>query len=150
MCCLRQVTVPNVAVTCTTAPGTGRGHAWQLSIAGQWSNVYLHDFGNGELGTSYTPPTVSYFEYNHAPERGVKDLATVGAESIVIYGKNFGPSIDALSSVWYQNSKLSNSTVFTVDPASCVMLVQHEALACDTVVGAGRCASATMQHTNGE
>ena len=77
-----SVTVPHVAVTCLTAPGTGTSHGWQLSIASQWSNVHFEGFGVGAHGTSYAPPTISYFEYQAAPYRGVKDFLTQGAEQV--------------------------------------------------------------------
>ena len=54
----------------------------QLSVTGQWSNVFLEDFGKGGLGTSYAPPTISYFEYFSAPVKGVKDFATIGSELV--------------------------------------------------------------------
>ena len=67
-----QVSVAHVSVTCLTAPGVGTGHAWQLQIAGQWSNVYLHDFGGGVMGTGYAAPTIAYFEYSADTNKGVK------------------------------------------------------------------------------
>ncbi len=67
-----QVTVAHVSVTCLTAPGVGTGHSWQLQVAGQWSNVYLHDFGNGVLGTGYAAPTIAFFEYATDTNKGVR------------------------------------------------------------------------------
>ncbi len=72
------------------------------------------------------------------PARGVRDLSTQGGEAVTVYGKNLGPSIGALDSVSYRNSRLANSTTFTVDVRGCVMLEPHESVSCHTVVGAGQ------------
>jgi hypothetical protein len=130
------VTVPHLAITCTTAPGTGRGHGWRVVVAYQSSPEYFHDFGNGEAGTRYAPPTVASFRLVAAPLAPVTALATEGGEGIAIVGRNFGPSIATLSSVAY-TSAAEGGVTFAVDVGACAMSVPHEEITCATVPGAG-------------
>ncbi len=56
---------------------------------------------------------------------------------VAIFGKNFGPTISTLSSVWYLNTHSANATRFVVDVSRCSMLTAHETISCFTIPGAG-------------
>jgi hypothetical protein len=78
-----QVTVPHVTIVCATSAGAGKGHSWQVSVGGQWSNVLLQDFFRGVLGTAYAAPSVSYFEVaNTSSGRDVQAFQTPGYEGV--------------------------------------------------------------------
>ena len=62
---------------------------------------------------------------------------TQGNEWVQILGKNFGPSVDTLTSVSYVDTVQVGSPWYFVDVRTCNMTVPHEVLQCVTVPGAG-------------
>jgi hypothetical protein len=131
-----SVSVPHSVITCVTAPGVGRDHAWQVSVAGVWSNVHLQDFGKGVYGTRYAAPMVSFFEFSTDPGRGVRDFVTQGHERVAVHGRNFGPVMmgasGGITSLSYRN-RADGSPVFAVKVSECVMTMPHEVIVCETV-----------------
>lgn len=65
-------------VACVTVQGTGKGHSWKVSVAGQVSEVFAAD-------TSYGPPLVATFS---GP--GSADAMTPGGQIVYVHGSNFG------------------------------------------------------------
>jgi hypothetical protein len=126
-------------LTCLTAPGVGRNHSLYVSIGGQVSPVFA-------AGVSYAPPQIASFSGS-----GAVDGKTVGGDSVVVTGFNFGPA-DAytagLLSVAY-GVKLEVPVV-AADPATtiisnvsytaspCTITQAHTQLTCTTAEGAGR------------
>ena len=112
------VSVKNTQITCVTAPGTGAGLAWSVSVGGQSSAVF-----NGTL-TSYAPPTVAGYS-------GATLANTAGGEQVTISGYNFGASSSTLSRVTY--GRAGGEFV----ASGCSVTVPHTQLVCNTSVGAG-------------
>ncbi len=133
------VSNPHVAIVCVTGPGTGRGHAWQVRVAGQWSPPHTQDFGRGLAGTAYSPPLISSFDVGADLGGGldVQSFATRGHQAVVIRGKNFGPDLASLASVSYVDVRQPGSPVYAVNVSACDMQVPHEVLLCRTLPGAG-------------
>jgi hypothetical protein len=134
-----EVSVEHVAITCVTAPGTGKGHAWAVRVGYQTSTPFLPSFSGGVTGTQYAPPVVTGFAVVDDPGASVTALATEGGQWVAITGRNFGPSVRTLTSVTYHTSldSASPSTVFAVDVQGCYMAVPHEEVVCRTAPGAG-------------
>ena len=73
------VRVADTQIDCLTAPGTGTGHLWTLSVGGQASPVMA------SRPTSYHPPIVSIED---GP--GAANAQTYGGEAVVIEGREWG------------------------------------------------------------
>lgn len=73
------VRVADTQIDCLTAPGTGTGHLWTVSVGGQASPVMA------SRPTSYHPPIVSIED---GP--GAVNAQTYGGEAVVIEGREWG------------------------------------------------------------
>ena len=114
-----SVSVKNTQITCSSAPGTGAGHAWSVNVGGQTSAAF-----NGSV-TSYSPPVVASYA-------GAGVLAdTTGGEIVNVTGMNFGPTAASITSVTYGRT----GTEFTAQ--GCSMPTPHTQISCRTAVGAG-------------
>jgi hypothetical protein len=116
-----RVVVPDVTIICNTVPGVGFDLKWQVQVGEQLSQVLEDDVSD------YHPPVVASYS---GP--GAVDAQTWGDESVVIYGTNFGPNGNALTSVTYRSG---NDTAFIAQ--NCSLTVPHTTIVCFTVVGAG-------------
>jgi hypothetical protein len=127
-----RVTTAHTVITCSTAEGTGKDHAWVLNVGNQ-------DSPRVEANTSYAPPMV--IKYTGPGS----DLAnTIGNEVVTIEGRNFGPIINQANGnqpelVSYTNNLLQQANVnyeyFTA--SNCQVLVKHTFIQCTTSAGAG-------------
>ena len=88
----------HVRLTCTTIPGIGKNHEWQVFLATQSSNV-LSNVSN------YHPPVVETFYRNTTHrkqvEEYIRDFETSGGEAVFIRGRYFGPPATVPSRVYY-------------------------------------------------
>ena len=135
-------------LTCLTAPGTGKGHIWKLTVGGQAAPVYL---GN----TSYAPPVITAFTRTEIDSATGLPLPTNtyktnGLEAVIIDGKNFGPTLVANKfGAVYTLSLRENKTEYntfvggndnaqiTFPATQCIMSTPHFQLICKTTPGAG-------------
>ena len=88
-------------IVCETAPGTGRGHALAVEVAGQQSEVpYLRPAD----GLTYGPPVLASFSLpagNPAGSDVVGAADTTGSEEILINGRNFGRWTERLAVAYF-------------------------------------------------
>jgi hypothetical protein len=135
-------------VSCLTAPGTGKGHVWNINVGGQASPLL-------RANTSYAPPVITAFERTDIdPATGLPftetSFLTQGSELVLISGKNFGPSIvngkfDAVYTLSLRDNKTAYDTFvggdskaqITFSAAACSMPTPHFQLLCRTTPGAG-------------
>ena len=121
-------------IQCLTAPGTGAGHSWKVSIAGQMSPILNAD-------TNYRPPSISRFTNN-----GAEDANTEGGQLVTIHGTNFGPigGIDQVSVEAFYGLQINNvEETFTA--SNCFVSVSHTEVQCITAEGAGSGLTWTLQ-----
>ena len=142
------VSVHHTGVTCLTAPGTGRGHSWRITVGGQVSELLFAD-------TGYGSPIVSHFSGT-----GAGDGDTRGGEEVVLHGFNFGADIGVITGVEYTlpavessgsgdgdggsgsgdgggDSNASDEDVLVFTASGCALTVPHETLTCTSAPGAG-------------
>lgn len=138
-----RVTVANVEIMCFTVEGTGKGHAWTVTVGGQTSDVVLPRIGN-ELGTSYNAPSIASFE---GP--GAAGAETGGGQLVRIRGNDFGRWDDRIQLVVYDMppslpTLTSDSTSEEIVPGAtflataCTIVDDHVTLECETVPGVGK------------
>ena len=130
-----RVTTDQTVITCTTAEGTGKDHAWVLNVGDQ-------DSPRLEANTSYAPPMVITYT---GP--GSHLAQTSGDEIVIIEGRNFGPKEKYLQAngqqpelVSYTNNLLQEAADIDFDyftAENCQVLVSHKFLQCNTSAGAG-------------
>ena len=114
------VSVDDVQIICTTAPGVGAGLVWAVTIGAQSSAA-------SNATSSYAPPSVSDYA---GP--GAVGADTVGSQAVVIGGQNFGPLGTIPDSATYGGP---NSTEFTA--TGCSVTTAHLTITCLTAPGAG-------------
>ena len=86
----------DTAITCTTAPGSGAGHTWAVSINGVAAAC------GGQCTTSYPNPVVGVVSLRAG---GGTQMDTNGGQLVSITGSNFGPaSVPVLVTAAYTNS----------------------------------------------
>ena len=130
-------------IQCKAAPGSGRGHFWQVTVGGQTST----DFA---ASTAYANPVVLTLSGT-----GVDDGSTAGDEKVTITGENFGPSKDAPGGTdfstgnleaYYGPTQLCNEQVpgcgdtqkpYEYQALECSVSKDHIEIVCKTAVGAG-------------
>jgi hypothetical protein len=122
-------------ITCSTDQGVGAGFSFLVSIGGQTSVVYASNAG-------YAPPQIFTFS---GP--GASQADTNGAQSVVIYGRNFGPNnayTNALLSATYGVALKEGGAAFlartpsvSYTAAGCAVTVPHTQVTCQTAPGAG-------------
>ena len=124
-------------ITCTSAPGTGLGHAVQISVGAQLSNIY-------DAEVDYKPPSVHYFAPEWEGLTPPRDGGmTQGMEKVIIHGDNFGPaSANKLDSVSYgvkgsEYKPCARGTAGT-GGCACVIIADHTAIECFTTEGTGK------------
>lgn len=131
-----RVTTDNNRISCSTAPGTGTGHAWKVWVEGQESDV-------ANVATNYAPPIVSHFV-----GVGSSDALTQGGQAVDVHGHNFGFDGDKIDWVMYSSDLLAvrgaeqgeegvlglDSTFMAVN---CSIQVPHTVVRCWTAPGAG-------------
>ena len=115
-----RVSVANSQILCLTAPGTGLGLVWMVTVGGQSSSIFTNQT------TSYAAPTVAMYS-----GAGSADALTSGGQTVVITGYNFGPQGTLLQNVTY--GKTGNEFV----ASGCTLTQPHVQITCLTVVGAG-------------
>ncbi len=121
-------------IQCVTAPGTGAGLSWIVTVAGQASDPWGF--------TDYAPPSIAAFDGS-----GARGADTVGAQLVQLSGVNFGPALGPRDVVSYQvaiasyeNSTLPVASVGGVNgtlvfyPINCTVATPH------TMIGACTCA----------
>ena len=114
------VSVDDVQIICTTAPGVGAGLVWAVTIGSQTS-------APSNATSSYAPPSVSDYV---GP--GAADADTVGSQAVIIDGHNFGPLGTVPDSATYGGP---NATQFAA--TGCVVTTAHLVITCSTAPGAG-------------
>ncbi|RYY34490.1 hypothetical protein EON62_03260, partial [archaeon] len=124
-------------MSCLSAPGTGFGHWWQVSVGGQASNVLPKN-------TSYAAPTVTYFD---GP--GYVDADTrAGVEyNVTLNGLNFGADVSVIDISYSNVMKTPRmmdgvvpgdaAGVVLYQPTSCMIKTPHRAITCTMPPGAG-------------
>ena len=105
------VRVADTEITCLTAPGTGLGHLWSVSVGGQASPVMT------TRPTSYHPPIISLED---GP--GSASAETFGKQAVIIEGRNFGPNGTLVEQALYSAGG-NGSVVFTA--ANCTLTQPH-------------------------
>ena len=114
-------------LSCVTAPGTGAGHKWQVTIASQASPVHLPTMLDGTTGTRYAPPIISFFSGEGASS------GTEGGEVVTVHGHNFGTDSSLITDVRYSQTDKPDVVFAT----TCTIVEDHVTLSCATVPGAG-------------
>lgn len=135
-------------VECKTGEGTGVDHSWQLTVAGQTSDVFT-DTDAQATGHRYGEPVI----YGLADTNGnaisgaVNGAPSAGGKTVVISGRNFGSTerfAQIATSVTYGKCK----TFSAVETTKCIMReytatncrvvnTQHREIRCSTVPGTG-------------
>jgi hypothetical protein len=122
--------VQNNLIKCLTAPGTGKGHYWKVSLGSQESNAYFGD-------TSYAAPIV--IELKTQVKELVSSIQTKGNDKITITGDNFGPKTGPGSvSTGAGTLKAFYGPTATEYNANCFVSTAHIELECTTEAGAGK------------
>jgi hypothetical protein len=138
-----SVTTDSTAITCVTAPGTGKNHVWKVWVAGIATPTL-------NANTSYAPPSIIKFTrpgYPEADPAGVRQYVTFGNEPVVITGKNFGPALVTYTAQYRVQLRQTmtdygialgdaDGNIFYT-PSSCVLSVPHTEITCYTNKGAG-------------
>lgn len=117
------VSVASVQIQCTTAPGTGAGYAWVVTIGGQSS-----------FAAAYNGTRMSYHAPIIALVSGVGAIwaDTAGSQPVSIEGRYFGATTDnSLGPVTYGK----NGTEFTA--SACSLVTPHILISCLSAPGAG-------------
>lgn len=113
-------------MSCITAPGTGANLVWALTIVNQLSSLWN--------GTSYAPPSISYFT---GP--GAVNADTAGGQLVNITGNNFGAGLTPADNVSYtlvvNNPVNATLPIVPISPATngsvvyypqnCAVLIPH-------------------------
>jgi len=116
--------VSQTQIVCATAPGTGAGHTWSLTVGGQAATV-----SPTAATTSYAAPVVATYD-----GVGATNARTNGGQLINIQGSNFGP-VGGASVVGLYGNKDINPREFT--STSCTVTVAHTTISCILAPGAG-------------
>lgn len=114
------VSVQDVQIVCTTAPGVGASLVWAVTIGSQTS-------APSNATSSYSPPSIADYM---GP--GASGADTVGSQAVIIDGHNFGPVGTVPDSATYGGP---NATQFVA--SGCVVTTDHVAITCATAPGAG-------------
>lgn len=79
-----NITIPNLQLGCTTAPGVGEDLTWVVTVNGQ---------DNINPKTAYTTPKITGYEVRNATTLQIKSrgASTNGGDILFIYGSGFGP-----------------------------------------------------------
>jgi hypothetical protein len=122
---------------CLTAPGTGAGLQWVVTIAGQSSDPWGF--------TSYAPPSVLSFD-----GEGARNADTQGAQRVRVWGTNFGAALGPNDTISYRVVVANASDnrlpvvdvagpggVLTFVPLNCTIVVPHTGIDCYTAPGGG-------------
>ena len=130
-----KVSTDHTIIRCLSSEGTGKGHAWILTVGGQDSPLL-------DAKTSYGPPMVITYS---GP--GSNFANTHGNEYVLVEGRNFGPIlVDPLPGypkqpelVQYTNNLVidANLGFDAFNATECEVIVPHEFLRCNTSEGAG-------------
>ena len=124
------VRVPNSVIDCRTAPGSGYGHQFTVSIGNQQSRLHIP-----AVNTSYSTPFITETLGNAST-----GAQTAGGETLILRGSNLGPFNETIQLVLLQGFDLGDRTRaprqydFT---GSCFLKTPHTELQCTTPVGAG-------------
>jgi hypothetical protein len=140
-CAVSSVSLQEAVLTCVTASGTGGNLFWTVTVGGQ--------AGLSPVGpTSYGWPIISSFE-----GEGAASGVTLGNETVMILGSNFGPAGTVVDAVYTAPVLVTSvvpapsggaTTVNASEPVlaefvatGCVVVVAHRQVNCTTVAGAG-------------
>ena len=116
-------------LVCTTSPGTGKNHSWQVTIAGQ-SSPFVH------FGTSYGAPII--FTLDDITYMPMNSGLTIGGETVVITGRNFGPlAIPEKSRIQATYGGKKGESEITFFASKCNVTVPHTEIRCFSGEGAG-------------
>ena len=115
-----QVSAAHTQIRCLTAPGTGKDHAWRVTVGAQNSDVL-------EAEMSYAPPVIVAFT-----NEGAESALTPGGQVVVIEGRQFGFDSAMIDAVTYG----VDSKEFDATP-QCTILEAHRRIECQTTEGAG-------------
>lgn len=116
-------------ITCQTPPGTGRGYILLTRVGGIFTNYLLN------RTIAYSPPSLYDFS---GP--GAINADTLGNQTVVINGKNFGTNASLIQAAYTLTlKKPTNETGANVTYLSprCNVTVAHVQLACQTAPGVG-------------
>jgi hypothetical protein len=124
-----SLVVPHVFVSCTSAPGTGRGLVWEVFVGGQW--------GGGPpalTSTSYRPPTLTDLS-----GAALLALTTSGGQFVTLRGSQFGPATptDPLRQLGFV-VRYGLDPALTINATNCQVTVPHVTIVCATSAGAGK------------
>jgi len=141
-------------IVCETAPGTGRGHALAVEVAGRRSEV---PFVNQPDGLTYGAPVLASFSSPADAPAGsnvVSAADTAGQEEILINGRNFGEWTERIMVQFFKQISLplvsdgsagsgaltasqADRIRFLPETGSCVVTVPHRQISCIMGQGAG-------------
>ena len=115
-------------ITCQTPVGTGTGYALSVNVA----NLYTNILANRVIG--YSPPII----YSYSGKS--VDADTIGNETVLINGMNFGYNNSMIKAQYTLNLKqiTNNLTDYTYVSPFCNITINHTQLGCVTVPGVGR------------
>uniref|UniRef100_A0A7S1GCG6 IPT/TIG domain-containing protein n=1 Tax=Bicosoecida sp. CB-2014 TaxID=1486930 RepID=A0A7S1GCG6_9STRA len=99
-----EVVEAHVRVRCRTAPGTGAGLVFRLSVGAQPSNEFG---GNDTTSLSYAPPVITAVS--------AASLPTAGATPVVFGGKHFGASLSDVDVLYVVGNMPSHVDTFPSD-----------------------------------
>ena len=131
-CAVTSAATASGQMTCYTAPGTGAGLFWAVSVGGQVSSTFLGS------NTSYSPPILAYYA---GPKSTVTTTPynTPGGEIVNLVGTNFGPLGTPITSVTYGQTYAATPALTGKDftATNCSVVVPHTQINCTTAAGAG-------------
>ena len=115
-------------ITCLTPEGTGRGFSLSVNVGGLFTNLYI----NPQIG--YAPPVI----YDFAGAN--QDASTLGNETVLINGKNFGNNATLVRAKYtlQLKSPIGSLTNYTYISPICSISINHTQLACKTAPGVGQ------------
>jgi len=123
-------------ILCTPSAGVGVGHYWTLFVGGQVAKGSLVDARSPTSAayrygpTYYRSPAISAIYVSHST------LATIGGDTVVITGTNFGPvDIQNVVHATYENTALSSLARGPFTASSCSVTVAHTQITCTSVPG---------------
>lgn len=130
--------VEPTTISCLTDEGAGGvgGLYWRVVMGGQESVPW-----RAPTTCKYAPPSIARFS-----GVGAVDAATLGGETVILHGKNFGPANLTAIDVYYETTAMYNGSIpsrLLFRPTSCVKpapnaaKIEHEQLICTTGPGAG-------------
>jgi len=124
------ITVAHTELTCTTLPGVGYNHTWQVTVGNQTRPV---DYFKAAV-TSYAAPSVASLDH----EVLATGMATDGSTVLTVTGTNFGPVVeDNFLFATYQPTASSSNLEGESHLTSCNVTVADVEAVCSSAPGVG-------------